>query len=237
MTAPVQSISNFSGSAGSPTGVTLNSVVANDLLFFTISSFSGTATTVGGGFSDSAGNTGWVRASSQLTTGAGGNLLTETYYNLSPAAGTHTISYTQTGGVFCWSFVEDVPCTAVDVLGAVNLGSGAITTLSATSITQTANDRTYALLTTADNPGITVWAPSTPSGFTQINAQGNVNTTCGQELAYIDGVSGSQAATWTFAAGSSGNCMLQAYLYSFKKTSAAGPLPPLLPAFHVGAQF
>lgn len=169
---------------------------------------------------DSAGQT-WSKAVYLNNTGA----QVAAYYLLSANAGTHTLTLNPGGSFFpSWSLVEIPTCTAVDVVSTLSSGTNTITTLSSNAITTTnASDAVFVLFcadvaTGSTNAAIT----DPPTGYTSVFVQQNTASFVGCEFGYKEVSStGSQSATWTFNADTTGS-LYAAGAVSFKLSASAG---------------
>lgn len=212
--AIVQKTSNSESGAANITP-SLTGVTAGNALVLLISAHGMTDTTP----TDTSGQT-WSKA--YFYTNGSGEIAC--YYLLSANSGTHTVTKTAGGAVDAsYSLIEIPACSAIDVTGTAGTGVNTITTLSAPSITTTnANDAVIAVFcadtaTGSSNAAIT----DPPTGYTSIFAQQGTSTAVGAEFGYKEVSStGSQAATWTFNADTSGSQYLAA-MVSFK-LSATG---------------
>jgi hypothetical protein len=147
------------------------------------------------------------------------------YWLQSANAGTHNLTVSHGGSAFpSWSLVEIPSCTAVDVFGTLASASNTATTLSTNAITTTnASDAVFVLFaadvsTGSSNAAIT----DPPTGYTSVFAQQNTASFAGVEFGYKEVSStGSQSATWTFNADTTGS-LYAAVAVSFKLSASAG---------------
>jgi fibronectin-binding autotransporter adhesin len=196
--------------APSLTGVTAGSTL---VLLVGASAFADTTPT------DSAGQT-WAKVGYLANSGCE----VAVYWLQSANAGTHNLTLSHGGSAYpSWSLVEIPSCTAVDVFGTLASASNTATTLSTNAITTTnANDAVFVLFaadvsTGSSNAAIT----DPPTGYTSVFAQQNTASFAGVGFGYKEVSStGSQSATWTFNADTTGS-LYAAVAVSFKLSAAA----------------
>lgn len=188
--------------AGTTLNPALTSVTSGNTLAYLVT---GTTVTSDNTPTDSAGQT-WSKAFYFVNS----TCYVACYYLLNANAGTHTLSWSAGGAssFATYSLIEFPACTALDLAGTLGTANNAATTLSAPSITTTnASDAVIVMLgadTSTGSANASITDP--PTGYTSIFAQQNTAANAGAEFAYKEiGSTGSQAATWTFNADTSGS--------------------------------